>query len=79
MAAEPGSPFNKFTLLAYDIDQPMTGPEVRASHAIGAARYQKNVGRDGAVSHALHARAEQGTEYSPLRPPFGFLRGIVSA
>lgn len=79
MADEPGSPFKKFTLLAYAIDPPMTNPEVRASHPIGAARYQKNVGRDGAVSDALHARAEQGTEYSPSCPPFGFLRGIVPA
>jgi hypothetical protein len=32
-----------------------------------------------AGSRALHSGAEQGTEYSPLRPPFGFLRGMVSA
>jgi len=32
-----------------------------------------------ADSHALHSRAEQSTEYAPLRPPFGFLLAIVSA
>ena len=30
-----------------------------------------------ANSGALHSGAEQRTGYSPLCPPFGFLRGIV--
>jgi len=58
MAGKPGSLFNKFTLLALDIDYPMTGPEVGACHAIGAARYQENVGRDGTV---------QGQEWTESR------------